>query len=91
MRQAAADSEGQEMLPASWAVGLRRELGARWALVQVVAAALVARHGIHLSAQSERHGMAVAVERLEPLVAKGTGYAASPSQSKLVKSVMVLA
>ena len=90
-RKAAADAEGWEMLPVSWAVGWRKKLAARWTPVQVVLAAVASRHGIPLPAQSVPLVLAAAGAPEHPDLPVAAGYAALPLQSGLMKSMMAQA
>ena len=90
-RKEAADAEGREALPVSWALGWRKELNACWAPVQIVMAAMDVRHEINLPAQAVPLVVAAA-EALERHALPGAeGTAALPSQSGLMKSVMAQA
>ena len=74
-------------------MGWQWDVGARWAPVQVVAIGPTGRLKIHRPVQPVSLVMALAgaLGRLEPLVPKTKGYAASPSQPGLVKLAMVRA
>ena len=90
-RDAAADAQRREALPASGAVGWRKEVDPRWAPVHVVVAAVACRHGTNPPAGSAGFVVAEAgvPGRAEPPVA--VGCTTSPSRSGLVKSAMVRA